>query len=248
MQLSIITPVFNDSQNLGVTLDAISRLTGVSFEVIVVDGGSADDTVEVARRYPAIVSAVHSGPDNGIYDAMNKGLAMAKGEFVWFINAGDEPASPATADILLEEPVADLHWGDALLVDKDRQVIGLSRGPRRLTPQAFVNGMSVCHQAVIVRRSVCPTYDSDLRYVADQKWLRQLTAADLVMRRHDKPLARYLLGGISESRLPAVVAEKIRFSFREMSPFDAFQATCADIGKILKWGARRTRMRLRARG
>lgn len=245
MQLSIITPVFNDSHNLGVTLDAISQLTGMSVEVIVVDGGSTDDTVEVARRYPAIVSAVHSGPDEGIYDAMNKGLAMAKGEFVWFINAGDEPASPTSARVLLERPEADVHWGDALLIDEDRQVIGLSRGPRRLTPQAFVNGMSVCHQAVIVRRSVCPPYDSTLRYVADQKWLRQLTAAKLVMRRHDKPLARYLLGGISETRLPAVVAEKIAFSFREMSAAEALQATCADMVKILKWSVRRIPIWLR---
>lgn len=238
MKLSIITPVFNDSANLDVTLQAISRLKETSVEVLVVDGGSTDDTVEVARRYSGLVSAVHSGPDGGIYDAMNTGLAMATGEFVWFINAGDEPASPEAADILDELPPADLHWGDALLIDKSRNVIGLSRGPRRLVSKAFINGMSVCHQAVIVRRTICPKYDSNLRYVADQKWIRQLIAANLNMRRHDKPLARYLLGGISESRLPSVVAEKIGYSFREMSMPAAVQATCADMVKVLKWSAR----------
>lgn len=89
MKISIITVVFNDKEGVRRTLSSISTQTYRQMEVIVVDGQSTDGTIEIVRQFGETVSCFISEPDNGIYDAMNKGLRLATGDFVIFLNAGD---------------------------------------------------------------------------------------------------------------------------------------------------------------
>lgn len=100
MTLSIITVVYNDSKNLQLTINSIRNQTFRDFEYIIVDGGSTDNTREIIDENGDIVSRFLSEPDNGIYDAMNKGLKLAKGTWVNFLNAGDQYVDSDTLSIV----------------------------------------------------------------------------------------------------------------------------------------------------
>lgn len=115
-----------------------------------------------------------SEPDRGLYDAMNKGLKAARGEYVLFLNAGDKFHSATT----LEEYAAqagedvDIIYGDTVLVDGLGGYLGRRHhsAPARLDADSFKRGMLVCHQAFMVRRELAPDYDLHYRFSADYDW------------------------------------------------------------------------------
>jgi len=114
--VSIITATLDAAEQFRHTLRSIEEQTGASFEWIVIDGGSRDGTVELLRQYQARIAHWRSEPDAGIYDAWNKGCAIARGEWFLFLGAGDELASPdalAEASIRLRQahPAYDLVYG-----------------------------------------------------------------------------------------------------------------------------------------
>lgn len=88
--ISIITVVYNSEKYIEGTLKSIQNQTCKDFEYIIIDGDSKDNTLSIIQRYQDVVSKLISETDKGLYDAMNKGLQMAKGQFVWFINSGDK--------------------------------------------------------------------------------------------------------------------------------------------------------------
>ena len=91
--ISIITVVFNDKYGLEETILSVLSQTSENIEYIIIDGGSNDGTVDVIKKYEKSIDKWISEPDNGIYDAMNKGIALASGGFINFMNAGDVYAS-----------------------------------------------------------------------------------------------------------------------------------------------------------
>ena len=92
--ISIVTVVYNDYLGLSKTLESISNQSCNDYDLLIIDGGSSDKTLNVIKKYEAIISYQVSEKDNGIYDAMNKGLDQCNGEWVIFLNAGDEFNSP----------------------------------------------------------------------------------------------------------------------------------------------------------
>lgn len=124
MKVSIITVSFNSAATIGDTLRSVNAQSHADIEHIIVDGGSTDGTVEVVRRIGTRVARLVSEPDRGIYDAMNKGLRLATGDLVGFLNADDMLADDSTiADIAraaAEHPTADAIYGDLVYVPKER--------------------------------------------------------------------------------------------------------------------------------
>jgi glycosyltransferase involved in cell wall biosynthesis len=88
--ISVITVVFNGEKHLGNTIKSIIPNKNSSVEYIVIDGGSSDNTVKIAEKYNTFIDYFISEPDDGIYDAMNKGASIAKGKYISFLNASDE--------------------------------------------------------------------------------------------------------------------------------------------------------------
>jgi len=176
-RVSIITVVYNGQQVLERTIRSVAAQTYAAIEYIVVDGNSTDGTLDLIRRYEdRPISRWVSEPDKGIYDAMNKGLAMATGEYVWFMNAGDTIYAPDTLEIALAGmPQADVYYGEAELVSPEGRAMGLRqpRPPKLLSWRAFRTGMSVSHQAFIIRRALAGQYNLDHRYCADIDWVIQ---------------------------------------------------------------------------
>lgn len=172
--ISIITITFNAESQLPPTMESVAQQTFHDFEHIIVDGASKDSTLEVARRLGTDSLRILSEPDNGLYDAMNKGLRLAKGSYVLFLNAGDAFHSPAVlaayAEAAKKKP--DIIYADTVIVDKDRKVSGPRHlsAPDILSFESFSKGMLVCHQAFMVRRSLAPFYDTAYRFSADYDW------------------------------------------------------------------------------
>lgn len=173
--VSIITVVYNAQGPLAKTMRSVreQKARYPHIEYIVVDGASKDGTLEVINQNEDIVSRWISEPDKGIYDAMNKGLGMASGDFVWFLNAGDFIYSDRFLEQAFARDVpsdatpdgrADVYYGQTQLVDDDWKPAGMRRlrAPEKLTPRSFRMGMLVCHQSVLVRRALAEPYD--MRY------------------------------------------------------------------------------------
>lgn len=174
-KISIITVVFNDKEGFDKTIKSIINLQYPEKEIIVIDGNSTDGTKEIILQNLGYLSKWVSEKDNGIYDAMNKGLEMATGEYVWFINAGDLVYDPDILEHLFKgnELLADVYYGETLIVSKEAEVLGLRKKqlPKQLSWHSFINGMTVCHQSVIIKREIAPKYDTSYKFSADYLWV-----------------------------------------------------------------------------
>jgi glycosyltransferase involved in cell wall biosynthesis len=117
MTVSIITICLNIVDTIERTLSSIFQQTYKDYELIVIDGGSTDGTLEIIRKYNNLISVFVSEPDKGIYNAMNKGLSHANGEFVFFLNGGDTFFScQVLGDVFLRKPDFDILYGDIALI------------------------------------------------------------------------------------------------------------------------------------
>jgi glycosyltransferase involved in cell wall biosynthesis len=174
-KVSIITVTFNCRELLSRTLESIKSQSFRDFEHVVVDGGSTDGTVDLIQSSKNTIAWWISEKDNGIYDAMNKGLRAATGEYILFLNAGDTFSSPETLTLVpfAAFPDADIFYGETKITDSDGKPLGLRRKilPENLNWKHFMRGMVVCHQSVFVRKAVAPDYNPKYRYTADFEWV-----------------------------------------------------------------------------
>jgi len=191
--VSVITVVYNGSGLLEKTIKSVVAQTYPNIEYLIIDGGSSDGTLEIIRKYDQHIGFWISEPDKGIYDAMNKGLAEATGDYVWFMNAGDQIYEPDTLKNIFQnqlstsgtesEPatLAKIYYGDTMIVDEAYREVGLRRlrPPEVLSWKSFRKGMVVCHQAILVARDTAMPFDPQYRHSADFDWvLRALKRAE----------------------------------------------------------------------
>jgi glycosyltransferase involved in cell wall biosynthesis len=177
-KVSIITIVYNNVRDIGYTLSSVDQQTYPNIEYIVVDGKSNDGTLEVIEQYKDTISKLVSEKDNGIYDAMNKGLSMATGDYVLFLNSGDELYSSNTLEkVFGNEDNADIYYGETKLINEDREILGDRRHktPEHFDWQSFKYGMYVCHQAIYIKRSLTTPYDLQYKLSSDIDWVIRAT-------------------------------------------------------------------------
>lgn len=219
MRVSIITVTYNAGATIGRTLESVAAQRWPDVEHLVIDGASTDQTLEIARRYPH--ATVISEPDRGLYDAMNKGLRRATGDYLCFLNAGDTLHSPDTLTHLAERVAASpapvgIAYGDTDIVDDEGRFLRHRRltPPECLTWRSFRQGMLVCHQAFYVNRQIAPSYDLAYRFSADFDWcIRCMQEGErqgmpnLYVR---EPLADYLHEGMTTANHKASLLERFR--------------------------------------
>lgn len=188
---TIITVTYNAEDVLKRTLNSIKGQLYRNIEHLIIDGASKDNTLKIAEEYREMVTAapdaysirIISEPDNGLYDAMNKGLRMATGNYLCFMNAGDSLASADTLQTIvsnckLEEKEGDklpaVLYGDTAITDNEGVIIGRRHHtpPERLTWRSFRHGMLVCHQAFYARTDIAQKfcYDLQYRHSSDVDW------------------------------------------------------------------------------
>lgn len=203
-KFSIITVTYNAASVIVPTLESVREQTYSNYEYILVDGGSKDDTVAIAKASGIEFAHIISERDKGIYDAMNKGIALATGDYLCFLNAGDAFYAPDTlqtiADAIADEKeLPDVLYGETAEVDENRNFVRMRRlqAPERLDWRSFRNGMLVCHQAFYARRDIAPMYDLKYRLSADVDWCIKVMKRSKKMVNVNATVVNYLQNGIS---------------------------------------------------
>lgn len=219
-KFSIITVTYNAGETLTRTLNSVMRQEYEDIEHIIVDGASTDNTLEIAKDYRMLSDAAHNGHfihissehDEGIYDAMNKGIHLASGDYLLFLNAGDALPDSHTIEQVakggqLAEKKAEkwpgVIYGDTDIIDNEGKVLGRRRlrPPKRLTWKSFRMGMVVCHQAFYARLDIARYiyFNLDYRYSADVDWcirvMKEAERCGLPITNANATVAHYLKEG-----------------------------------------------------
>ena len=201
--LSVITVVYNNVKHIERTLKSVINQTYSDIEFIVIDGASTDGTLNIIEKYRSDIDILISEPDKGIYDAMNKGLKIASGEYVIFMNSGDEFYGNTTVEqVFKTSAFADIYYGETEMLDENLVNQGRRRhkAPQQLQLKSFQFGMSVSHQAIIIKKSIVKNYDSKYQLSADIDWiLDAITKAQKIVNTQ-LVIAKYLMGGMSKKR------------------------------------------------
>lgn len=202
-KLSVITIVYNNAADIERTMLSVLGQTYKDIEYIIVDGLSTDGTLDIVKKYADKLAKLISEKDEGIYDAMNKGLAAATGDYVLFMNSGDEFYSNDTVTkIFAAAEDADIYYGETEMINAEGDSLGQRRhkAPESFTWRSFKYGMSVSHQAIYVRRSLAKPFDRTYHLSADIDWiLNAAKKAKKIVNTHQY-VARYLVGGMSKKR------------------------------------------------
>jgi glycosyltransferase involved in cell wall biosynthesis len=210
--ISLITVVYNDITGIEKTILSIINQTWRNLEYVIVDGGSTDGTLDIIRKYEAQITRWVSEPDKGLYDAMNKGLSMATGEYVWFINSGDRIFAPDTMEKMIgsRDTYPDIYYGGTMIIDAEGRDIGdrRLRPPRHLSWKSFRNGMLVCHQSIVVRRNIAPEYDLNYSIAADIDWVIRVARNAGSIHNTGLILSRFLEGGLSSTKIEQALRER----------------------------------------
>jgi glycosyltransferase involved in cell wall biosynthesis len=209
---SIITVTYNAESTLERTIKSVINQGYPHIEYIIVDGASTDGTLALAEKYAKQISKTMSEKDRGIYDAMNKGLALATGDYVWFMNAGDTIFSPDTVGKIAEmlDTLPDIIYGETVVADDAGNSLYMRRlkAPKNLAWRSFRKGMLVCHQSFIVRRDIAPEYDLKYRFSADFDWcIRCMKSASNIYNTH-LVLATYLNEGTTTRNMKTSLKER----------------------------------------
>lgn len=214
---SIITVTYHAESVLEETILSVVSQTYHNIEYIIVDGASKDRTLSIVNKYRDKIQAVVSEPDKGLYDAMNKGLKMAKGEYVCFLNAGDTFHEDDTLQLIVHQlnksnVLPDVIYGETALVDAQRHFVRMRRlqTPDTLNWKSFRQGMLVCHQAFIAKRAVAETYDLNYRFSADFDWCIRVMKKASLLHNTRLTLIDYLDEGMTTKNRKASLKERFR--------------------------------------
>lgn len=219
MKISVITVTYNAENWIEGTILSILNQSTPDFEYLIIDGKSKDGTLDIIKKYEqkiinreyASISIENfhwiSEPDKGLYDAMNKGIALAVGDFLWFINAGDKINDVDTIGRIVaklsDHPCSDVIYGQTSIIDSNDNILGDRHklAPENFTKKDLLHGLVVCHQSILVRRSIAPNYDLKYRISADYDWVCKVmekTSGNVFL---NECISRFMMAGLSSDNL-----------------------------------------------
>ena len=229
IKFTIITCTFNAEHELQRTLDSVFHQSYADVEHLILDGLSHDRSVEMAQTYKQRSDEARTGHevvvcserDSGLYDAMNKGIARATGDYIVFLNAGDTFPSEATLEHIAHsigdgEALPGVIYGDTDIVNDEGRFLRHRRlqPPAKLTWRSFRNGMLVCHQAFYALTTLAKDnpYNLNYRFSADVDWcirvMKEAERRHLMLKNVDEVVVNYLDGGMTEKNHRASLRER----------------------------------------
>ncbi len=202
--VSIITVVYNGERYIEQAILSVLNQTYAPIEYIVVDGASTDSTPDILKRYSKQISVIISEPDKGIYDAMNKGLALSKGQYIGFLNADDlliPDAIEAVVGSFESDPKPDFVYGSVDLINEAGEGMGQTR-PVDVSDlnRRFLYEMPFPHPSCIVSRKVFEIiggFDLSYRLSADYDFVIRMVRHSFKGSQLHRSLACFRLGGRS---------------------------------------------------
>lgn len=231
IKFTIITCTYQAEKEVERTLRSVLEQTYKDVEHLIVDGASTDATLRLAQAYVTESQAqnnehqvmVTSEPDKGLYDAMNKGLKHATGDYVLFLNAGDTFPSESTLTQVAAcaeraSVLPGVLYGDTDIVNNEGRFVRHRRlsPPKKLSWKSFMQGMVVCHQAFYARTDLAKKvpYQLKYRYSADVDWcirvMKMAQKQGLPLCNVQTVVANYLDGGMTEKNHKASLKERFR--------------------------------------
>ena len=213
-KFSIITVTYNAASVLEDTIQSVITQTYKNVEYIIIDGDSSDRTLEIANRYKDHIHRIVSEPDKGLYDAMNKGIKLATGDYLCFLNAGDELHEDDTLQLIVhsltDNKLPEVIYGETAIVDEEGHFIRMRRlsAPEDLTWKSFKKGMLVCHQAFFARRDKVEPYDLSYRFSSDFDWCIKIMKKSKVLHNTHLTLIDYLNDGLTMRNHKASLKER----------------------------------------
>ena len=229
IKFTIVTCTFNAEHELQRTLDSVFHQSYADVEHLILDGLSSDRSVEMAQTYKQRSDEARTGHevvvcserDSGLYDAMNKGIVRATGDYIVFLNAGDTFPSEATLEHIAHsigdgEALPGVIYGDTDIVNDEGRFLRHRRlqPPTKLTWRSFRNGMLVCHQAFYALTTLAKDnpYNLNYRFSADVDWcirvMKEAERRHLMLKNVDEVVVNYLDGGMTEKNHRASLRER----------------------------------------
>lgn len=239
LKFTIATVTYNAAALIGPTIESVEAQDYPSVEHLIIDGNSQDATLEAVHHYQernSVAAVPHevnclSEPDEGLYDAMNKAIDMASGDYILFLNAGDRLHSPDTLSKIAAAAAAGdgrpaVIYGDTHIVDGEGRFVRRRRltPPERLTWRSFRHGMLVCHQAFLARTDLAKANPYDLRYrfSADFDWciriMREARRRRLPLKNTHAVISDYLNEGMTTRNHRASLKERFDIMVRHYGP------------------------------
>ncbi len=214
--VSLITVVYNGATHLEEAMKSVFIQTYPNIEYIVIDGGSTDGTLDIIRKYAGSIDYWVSEPDRGIYDAMNKGIGLAKGEIVGFVNA-DDGIYPHTVANVVEgfsiDREAGFVYGTVDRINQSGKIVGQTRPfPAETIRKRYRHEMPFAHPALFVSKKVynhIGLFDTSFKVCADYDMIIRMMNQGFSGVHVDQPLARFRSGGISDGVRSFTGARKI---------------------------------------
>lgn len=205
LKISIITVCYNSAETIRDTIESVLLQGYKDIEYIVVDGASKDDTLEIISEFEGRISKIISEPDKGIYDAMNKGIMAATGDFVGILNSDDIFADTNVIQDLVthlqNNPHADASYADLVFVErKQTDVVTRKYSSAGFSPWKIRFGFMIPHPTFYARRKLFEKlgdYKLGYRVSADFELMARFFSQGVKMARHPVVMVKMREGGIS---------------------------------------------------
>ncbi len=213
--LSIITINYNNADGLRKTIESVVHQTYSDFEYIIIDGGSTDGSVEVLSGYEERLSFWVSEPDKGIYNAMNKGLKVAAGDYVLFMNSGDFLYDESVVETVFKtiSPNDDLVYGDVVLKNEIIDSERIQTHPEQL-PFSYLYKQTICQQSCFIKRALFDEifyFNEDYKISADWEFLiYAIYIQKIRYRKINKLISVYDMTGVSSTQKFRAIARNER--------------------------------------
>ncbi|MGV8108428.1 glycosyltransferase family 2 protein [Methanospirillum sp.] len=215
IKVTVITITLNCEDTIAKTIDSVLSQTHQNIEYIIIDGSSTDNTRHVIQRIIDDRVYFASEDDKGIYDAMNKGFALASGDIIYFLNSGDYLYNISILETIVSyfklNGDIDIIYGDIIAYGDNCQHLIKQK---RYTPFHVMTRCSICHQALFVKRSSffnSNPFNTNYRVYADYDWLLDgLSNYNYKIKYLDMPIVFYQEGGFSQRNRGKYSIERIR--------------------------------------